>query len=380
MFNNHSWSPADSAHDHSRRQQTPEEPKEEDMICQPGARARRTLAAADRVQSVILAMQSEIEDIHQRIMRDVQKDNADEVRSSSRTQDPDTELDLYDHMSKASPPSPSNPAGSGQSASEPSVETLDPFVAQDDFWPYMTRSPYSPLKFALNPPRNPKSSAIHDISISSADRMRLVMAFTDLYHHAHSEDDSSLATRANLGAQGDGSSPVQAHELPGSDVPELAHAVAPQKSDIAPQESFAGTIADLVRDAENFADDFMKVFTRGERSTTSAQNQTRPVDGQMSIVSTMTRSETRTLPDGSTETRKMLKRRFADGKEEVEESVDTFPATREVPDWLRTHLAAAEHPTVDKQTQTAGPKVVHSSSQVGSADLEKPRKGGWFWR
>lgn len=41
-----------------------------------------------------------------------------------------------------------------------------------------------------------------------------------------------------------------------------------------------------------------------------------------SVISTMTTTQTRTLPDGSVETKRVLKRRFADGSEEKEESHD----------------------------------------------------------
>lgn len=43
---------------------------------------------------------------------------------------------------------------------------------------------------------------------------------------------------------------------------------------------------------------------------------------EASIMSTMTTTHSRTLPDGSVETKRVLKRRFADGREEKEESHD----------------------------------------------------------
>lgn len=45
-------------------------------------------------------------------------------------------------------------------------------------------------------------------------------------------------------------------------------------------------------------------------------------ENKPSIVSTMTRTTSRTLPDGSVETRRVLKKKFADGREESEESTD----------------------------------------------------------
>jgi len=49
-----------------------------------------------------------------------------------------------------------------------------------------------------------------------------------------------------------------------------------------------------------------------------------------SIVSTMTRTTSRTLPDGSVETRRVLKKKFADGREESEESTDISQAAKAI--------------------------------------------------
>lgn len=53
-------------------------------------------------------------------------------------------------------------------------------------------------------------------------------------------------------------------------------------------------------------------------------------ENKPSIVSTMTRTSSRTLPDGSVETRRVLKKKFADGREESEESTDISQAAKAI--------------------------------------------------
>jgi len=79
-----------------------------------------------------------------------------------------------------------------------------------------------------------------------------------------------------------------------------------------------------------------------QRSSTfdSTSTQSANDEAKSSIVSTMTRTISRTLPDGSVETKRMLKKRFADGREESEESTDISQAARatkqqsETPGWF----------------------------------------------
>ena len=98
------------------------------------------------------------------------------------------------------------------------------------------------------------------------------------------------------------------------------------------------------------------------------------------IVSTLTTTETRTLPDGSIETKKVLKKSFADGREESNESVEVKnaptstarfePATKDMQKQSQI-LKEVDRLQEDKQTQT------FSSMQPTQ---QTPRKGGWFWK
>jgi hypothetical protein len=107
-------------------------------------------------------------------------------------------------------------------------------------------------------------------------------------------------------------------------------------------------------------------------SSTSSWSRWGDEDGKKdSIVSTMTTTERRTLPDGTVETKRVLKKRFADGREESNESVErqmssssnsrsavSKPLEREVASTARQ----------DKQTQT------------NEKEDPRPKRSGWFWR
>ncbi|EED17961.1 conserved hypothetical protein [Talaromyces stipitatus ATCC 10500] len=69
------------------------------------------------------------------------------------------------------------------------------------------------------------------------------------------------------------------------------------------------------------------------------------------VISTMTRSVRRTLPDGSILTKTIKTKRFADGREESDESTEVIPP-----------------PTSEK-----------NSEAVRDVDNDKDSQGGWFW-
>ena len=77
-----------------------------------------------------------------------------------------------------------------------------------------------------------------------------------------------------------------------------------------------------------------------------------PSDGASSshIISTMSRTERTQLPDGSVQTKKVVTKRYADGREETDSSVET------------THPRSGN---------------VDSSS---SGEGESKPKNGWFWK
>jgi hypothetical protein len=85
----------------------------------------------------------------------------------------------------------------------------------------------------------------------------------------------------------------------------------------------------------------------------------------------MTTTERRTLPDGTVETKKVLKKRFADGREESNESVERqmFSSSNSQSavskPWEREVASTARQ---DKQTQT------------NEKEDPRPKRNGWFWR
>ncbi|KAJ9654822.1 hypothetical protein H2198_006177 [Neophaeococcomyces mojaviensis] len=81
-----------------------------------------------------------------------------------------------------------------------------------------------------------------------------------------------------------------------------------------------------------------------------------------SIVSTMTKTTSRTLPDGSIETKRVLKNRFSDGREESEESTDI-----------------SQPPNLRRlQTELSKKEDVMPSSENGKPATQQ-KKNGWFW-
>lgn len=97
----------------------------------------------------------------------------------------------------------------------------------------------------------------------------------------------------------------------------------------------------------------------GERSTSTKQA---TADGKPSIISTLTTTERTTHPDGSVHTKMVLKKRFADGREE---STETTQMTKDQ--------------QVNPQQQMT--PEVHAARNGTSDDTEKtnPKSRGWFW-
>jgi hypothetical protein len=90
-------------------------------------------------------------------------------------------------------------------------------------------------------------------------------------------------------------------------------------------------------------------------------------DSPNSIISRLTTVESRTLPDGRIETKRVLKKRFADGREENSEIIETQPA--------RGLLRAAEEFIPRK----AEAKVEARSESPSGLAQGKQKTGGWFW-
>ncbi|MCJ1304566.1 hypothetical protein MMC08_007379 [Hypocenomyce scalaris] len=93
--------------------------------------------------------------------------------------------------------------------------------------------------------------------------------------------------------------------------------------------------------------------------TFTHSNQTKP-----SIISTLTTTEKRTLPDGTVHTKVVLKKRFADGNEESSETVHT------------TRGSDPQHLAQTQQAASVRDELAKKSAH--EAKDEKSQKG-WFW-
>lgn len=88
----------------------------------------------------------------------------------------------------------------------------------------------------------------------------------------------------------------------------------------------------------------------------------------LGIISTLTSTERVTLPDGTVQTKVMLKKRFADGREESSETVHTTQGN--------THLHGSNSENPDKATKPVEPATTPSDSKEGNP---KSERRGWFW-
>ena len=118
-------------------------------------------------------------------------------------------------------------------------------------------------------------------------------------------------------------------------------------------------------------------------STTQLTSQQHPAH-QATVTSTLTTTERITLPDGSVTTKMMLKKRFADGREESSETVHTENGngtTSGTGLWQND-----EHWDKPSQNDAHRDKVGENRSVKGrllaeavNKPVEEKRKGGWFW-
>ncbi|KIX09702.1 uncharacterized protein Z518_00783 [Rhinocladiella mackenziei CBS 650.93] len=116
-------------------------------------------------------------------------------------------------------------------------------------------------------------------------------------------------------------------------------------------------------------------------------------DPSKSVIATLTSTVTRTLPDGSIETKRVLKRRFADGSEESDESVEmkNLPSTHRTNDAKDSVETRNPSPTLI-QAQWPEPRPTARPVQDAIAEHQqklkieqqdqkeaRAKRSGWFW-
>lgn len=133
-------------------------------------------------------------------------------------------------------------------------------------------------------------------------------------------------------------------------------------------------------------------------SSTSYVHETAQNAPKKSIVATLTTTTTRTLPDGTTETRRILKQRFADGSEESDESVEVLgrpqqqqqvhhfprrvPVLAELEDQNQQKSQAPQSAPkqAGREPEVTKPSSVEASQEQQSSTSAPRRRGsGWFW-
>lgn len=106
-------------------------------------------------------------------------------------------------------------------------------------------------------------------------------------------------------------------------------------------------------------------------STSSWSRWSAQEDNKDSVVSTMTTTERRKLPDGTVETKRVLKKKFANGREESNESVERQMSPSADPQSARS-----------KPLEGGMPPPVRQDRETQTNVKESPRRkgNGWFWR
>ncbi|RAO71618.1 uncharacterized protein BHQ10_007630 [Talaromyces amestolkiae] len=105
-------------------------------------------------------------------------------------------------------------------------------------------------------------------------------------------------------------------------------------------------------DANSESKDWLEYTSDGNKSLLASQTTAEdPSFEDSRVVSTMTRSVKRTLADGSISTKTVKTKRFADGREESDETVEVTPP----------------------------PMIEKNAEQTQGSDNEKHSHGGWFW-
>lgn len=96
---------------------------------------------------------------------------------------------------------------------------------------------------------------------------------------------------------------------------------------------------------------------------------------QPSVISTMTTTQRRTLPDGSVYTKVVLKKGFSDGSEEATETEHTMHNTARV----ATRKQLQQQPTKGSEASTPSLGYDGKVKQAIGQKIHEKKNGGWFW-
>ncbi|EXJ91996.1 hypothetical protein A1O3_00546 [Capronia epimyces CBS 606.96] len=155
------------------------------------------------------------------------------------------------------------------------------------------------------------------------------------------------------------------------------------------------SLAELPANTSYYSTSSSSSYSYENSFTSTREEQITPSE---SLVSTLTTTVTRTLPDGSVETKRVLKRRFANGTEETDESVEvtTLPGVQGTTDAktgvnkqiqtlpMTEHRGPLQEDVVSSNSSQdilVQQHVGSNSEQTAKRDDKNGRssKGGWFW-
>ncbi|KAI9776620.1 MAG: hypothetical protein M1835_005469 [Candelina submexicana] len=226
---------------------------------------------------------------------------------------------------------------------------------------YMIFSPYSPLQLANDPSFRGNidkwMEAYHDLMSIENQQM---MPRNEDYRKYSRKYLTSCEDSGRIHVDSDPSHPWGFCKVISAAHPSL-RAMLQEKRDAETEldlyENFQG-----IQSSPNAGDAIASSSSNiSEASTSRYSSSTSDKSNPQSIISTLTTTERRTLPDGTVHTKIVLKKRFADGEEESTETVVKSKGNQD--DVQQNH---------SQSTSRAGPP---KESAKGS----KGQKKGWFW-
>ncbi|KAI4147496.1 MAG: hypothetical protein L6R39_003094 [Caloplaca ligustica] len=247
-----------------------------------------------------------------------------------------------------------------------SLPSLDRAFAKPSSAQYGDESPYPEVN-----PENQDPFREH--------RARWRRAFANLLSVSHGKGLSEDVSAQEPTAESDWIDSLARHALIGHDPLRVKKVSTEQPDECATGEPGNDASEDPTTELELY-DRFLG--SQPPRATSSASTQTvfssntsGPADPEKpSLISTLTTTERRTLPDGSVYTQVVLKKRFSDGREESTETEHTTHGTQRP--YTRKPIVESA-----KQTPSSTPSLGHDGKikQALGQKIEEQKKKGWFW-
>lgn len=232
---------------------------------------------------------------------------------------------------------------------------------------YVDESPYSPVNLETQ-------------GVFREHRAKWRKAFEDLLLVSNGHDLSQTPSPDGPTDKWDWINSLAKRDLIGYNPVGMKKVSADQCAECANPESENGASEAAPTTELDFYERFLGSQSARAASSTSKPNSSNIAEGQTdsdkpSLISTLTTTQRRTLPDGSFYTQVVLKKRFSDGREEFTETEHTTHGThRSVP-------AQSVSQAVKEAAPASTLSLGHDGKikQALGEKTEEQKKRGWFW-